>query len=86
MKQLKHPNIMEFYDWAGDRTSPDGIFMFLELCEGGTLGNLIASKLTERQTYQLFKQLVDGMVYMNDKGTISSIQNYSIETSNLTTC
>jgi serine/threonine protein kinase len=69
MKQMKHPNIMEFYDSSGDRTSPDGIFMFIELCEGGTLGNLIASKLTERRAYELFKQLVEAMVYMNDLST-----------------
>lgn len=32
MKQLQHPNIMEYYGSSGDRSSPDGIFMFLELC------------------------------------------------------
>lgn len=58
MKQLQHPNIMEYYGSSGDKNSPDGIFMFLELCEGGTLGNLIATKMTEMKAYELFKQLV----------------------------
>lgn len=69
MKKLHHPNIMEYYGSSGDRSSPDGIFMFLELCEGGTLANLIHSKMTELRAYELFKQLVEGMVYMNEQST-----------------
>jgi serine/threonine protein kinase len=60
---------MEFYGSHGDKFNPEGIFMFLELCEKGTLANLIANKITERQTYGLFKQLVDGMAYMNEMST-----------------
>lgn len=71
MRMLKHPYIMEFYGSSGDRNAPDGIFMFLELCEGGTLDNLIATKMTELRAYELFKQLVDAMAYMNELRTRS---------------
>lgn len=66
MRKLKHPNIMEFYGSSGNQNAPDGIFMFLELCEGGTLSNLIAAKLTELRASELFKQLVEGMSYMHE--------------------
>jgi serine/threonine protein kinase len=69
MRKLNHPNIMQYYGSSGDRTAPEGIFMFLELCEGGTIGNLIASKLTELRAYELFKQLTEGMAYMNEQST-----------------
>jgi serine/threonine protein kinase len=85
MRLLKHPNIMEFYDFSGDRNAPEGIFMFLELCEGGTLGNLIANKMTELRAYTLFKQLVDAMAYMNDQRTRSPMQDSTTATSSLTT-
>ena len=86
MRELKHPNIMDFYGSHGDKFNPEGIFMFLELCEKGTLADLINNKITEKQTYQLFGQLVDGMAYMHEKSNCSLMQRSSIETSSPKTC
>lgn len=61
---------MDFYGSFGDKFNPEGIFMFLELCEKGTLADLINNKITEKQTYELFSQLVDGMAYMHEKSKV----------------
>lgn len=71
---------MAFYGSYGDRFNPEGIFMFLELCEKGTLADLINKKITEKQTYELLRQLVDGMAYMHEKSNFLLTQRSSIET------
>lgn len=68
MNELKHPNILQCFGFEGSKNSPDGIFIFLELCEKRTLKELIAQKMTELRVYEIFRQLVDGMVYINKKG------------------
>ena len=56
---------MCYYGSEGGATSPDGLFMFLELCEGGTLSEKLTTQLTEVETINLIRQLADGMAYMN---------------------
>lgn len=47
----------------------DGLFLFFELCEKGTLSDsIIKQKPTEAESLSIFKQLVEGMVYVNSKG------------------
>ena len=86
MQKLNHPNIMKFYGYEGGANSPDGIFMFLELCEGGTLRDRINCQMTEREAMDLFGQLVEGMAYINEQSTPPPTQPSSTETSSRTTC
>lgn len=86
MRELKHKNIMDFYGSFGDKFNAEGIFMFLELCEKGTLADLINNKITEKQAYQLFGQLVDGMVYMHEKSNVLFMQRSFTGISSLKTC
>ena len=46
MQKLNHPNIMKFYGHTGNNNSPDGLYMFLELCEGGALKDRINQQIT----------------------------------------
>ena len=68
MSALQHPNIIQFYGFHED--SHDGLFMFLELCCPDNLNTRIIAKLKEDQALKWFGQLVEGMSYMNSKGTI----------------
>ena len=80
LNELKHPNILQCFGMVGNRNGPDGIFIILELCEKRTLKELIAQKMTELRVYEIFRQLVEGMVYINKKGKETMTQAYSIGT------
>jgi hypothetical protein len=41
---LRHPNIIEYYGSHGGINDSDGIFLFFELCEKGTLSDSIIKK------------------------------------------
>lgn len=51
MNELQHSNILQCFGMIGNKFSPDGIFIFLELCQKGTLYELIAQKMTELRVY-----------------------------------
>ena len=68
MSDLQHPNIIQFYGYHED--SYDGLYMFLELCCPDNLNTRIIAKLKENQALKWFGQLVEGMSYINSKGTI----------------
>ena len=44
-------------------------YLFLEYCPYGTLTKLITKGLKEVEVLRLFRQLVEGMCYMNAKST-----------------
>lgn len=56
---------MGFYGYI---MAKDDVYIFMEFCSGGVLTNLIKKGLEEEEVLTLFRQLVQGMCYMNAKG------------------
>ena len=64
LSTLEHPNIMGFYGYKYDEKD---VYLFVEYCPGGVLTDLIAKGLEEEEVLDMFRQLVEGMCYMNAK-------------------
>lgn len=47
LRELKHPNIVRYYDRIIDRTNTT-LYIVMEHCEGGDLSSLIARCIKER--------------------------------------
>lgn len=47
LRELKHPNIVRYYDRIIDRTNTT-LYIIMEHCEGGDLSGLIARCINER--------------------------------------
>lgn len=47
LRELRHPNIVRYYDRIIDRTSTT-LYIVMEYCEGGDLSSLIARCIRER--------------------------------------
>ena len=73
---------MGFY---GYEISEKDVYLFIEYCPNGTLTDMIKKGIDEEKVLDLFRQLVQGMCYMNAKGTFSITQPKCIEILNLTT-
>ena len=67
LAQIRHQNIMGYY---GYQDNEDGLYCFLEFCNGGTLKELIKTKISELKTLSLLKQLFDAMTYINDQSNL----------------
>ena len=65
LSTLTHPYIMGFYGYT---KQDDDVYLFVEYCSGGVLTDLIKKRLEEEKVLDLFRQLVEGMCYMNAKG------------------
>jgi len=48
LRELKHPNIVRYYDRIIDKPKST-IFIVMEFCEGGDLGKLLRKYRTERE-------------------------------------
>lgn len=47
LRELKHPNIVRYYDRIIDRTNTT-LYIVMEFCEGGDLASLISKCIRER--------------------------------------
>ena len=56
---------MGFY---GFEIKEDDVYLFVEYCPNGDLTHLIKKGIDEERVLDLFRQLVEGMCYMNAKG------------------
>ncbi|KAJ7407038.1 Serine/threonine-protein kinase Nek2 [Willisornis vidua] len=56
LRELRHPNIVRYYDRIIDRSSTT-LYIVMEYCDGGDLASLIAKCARERQTQQLFSNV-----------------------------
>jgi polo-like kinase 4 len=69
--QLKHPSILELYNYFEDL---DYVYLVTELCPKGELYTYIKRKkmgrLTEREAAKFMKQIVEGLVYLHSHGII----------------
>jgi serine/threonine protein kinase len=61
---------MGFYGYE-HRTND--VYMFMEYCPNGTLTSVVKNGLTELQVLKYFRQMVEGMCYMNAKGNNKKI-------------
>lgn len=52
----------------------DSVYIFVEFCPNGTLTDLITEGIPEERVLELFRQMIEGMCYMNAKGNILTIQ------------
>lgn len=68
---LTHPNIIRYIDY---RMSGNSLFMVMELCEGGTLEDLLMTfRMDEDLTSQVmyyYSQIVKGIRFMYDKNIL----------------
>lgn len=78
LSELQHPNIVRLYAHANDNQHD---YLLLEYVAGDDLGKRLESRgsLSEDEAKQLFKQLVDVMVYCHSK----SIAHHDIKPQNL---
>ena len=77
LSSLLHPNIMGYY---GFEKVNDAIYIFIEFCPNGTLTDKIKEKIPEQIVLKYFRQMVEGMCYMNAKGTLLFKQPKCTET------
>jgi serine/threonine protein kinase len=69
LQVLKHPNIVRYRDY---RISGNQVFMVMELCEGGTLDDLLYSLHTHDAStlIGLFSQIVAGVRFMYENNIL----------------
>ena len=68
LSTARHPHIMGYYGHLADHKR---LFLFVEYCQGGDLKKLCShSKVSEVRVISLFKQLLEAMVYINDKSKV----------------
>ena len=81
LSSLIHPNIMGYY---GFEKNNDSVYIFVEFCPNGTLTDLMKEGIEEEYVLKLFRQLIEGMCYMNAKGNVEDMQAKCTGISNLT--
>lgn len=71
MQILNHPNIIKYIDY---RLSGNSLFMVMELCEGGTLEDLLmtfrADEDLTSQVLYYYSQIVRGIRFMYEKNIL----------------
>jgi len=69
-KMLKHPNVIETYDVIHDKMGGN-IYIIMEYCEGGHLGNLLKNKpISEKEAKNYMKQIANGLQYLMDNSIL----------------
>ena len=54
--------------YYGFEKQNDSVYIFVEFCPNGTLTDFIKEGIDEAEALKLFRQLIEGMCYMNAKG------------------
>jgi serine/threonine protein kinase len=67
LKQLKHVNIISLLNYS---ITDKHIYLVMEFCDGGTVGDKIGKLTTESQVKEIVKQIIDGMVYLQNKNIL----------------
>lgn len=69
MKKVKHENLVILYDV---RKSANNIYLFLELCNKGSLEDLIKKKarLSEKEVVEIARQIANGYKFLHEKGIV----------------
>ena len=80
LAKINHPHIMGYY---GYEENEEGLFCFIEFCNGGTLKDLIKAKISEMKVLSLYRQMLDAMTYINEQSTHHLTQTRFIAISSL---
>ena len=64
LKQLNHINIISLLNYS---ITDKHIYLIMELCNGGTIGDKIGKLTNEAQIKEIIKQIIDGMLYLQNK-------------------
>ena len=70
--------------YYGFEKNSDSVYIFVEFCPNGTLTDLMKEGIEEAYALKLFRQLIEGMCYMNAKGNRQYIQARCTGISSLT--
>uniref|UniRef100_UPI00358EB60C serine/threonine-protein kinase PLK4 n=1 Tax=Myxine glutinosa TaxID=7769 RepID=UPI00358EB60C len=68
--QLKHPAVLELYNYFEDRHY---VYLVLEMCHNGEVGRFLKQRgkpFSEEQVRQFMNQLVSGMLYLHSHGIL----------------
>ena len=65
--RLKHPNILEVFDFGYDK---ELAYLVLELVEGGTLGDRIGKPMDLREVIQILEPLAGALDYAHARGVL----------------
>lgn len=68
LAKITHPHIMGYY---GYEDNEEGLYCFIEFCNGGSLKDIIKGKISELRVVKLFSQILDAMTYINDQSKYS---------------
>ena len=63
--KLEHFYVLKYYGYS---FWEDKVYIFLEVCPFGTLRDRIDNKMTQIQVLRAFRQLVEGVRYLQSKG------------------
>lgn len=66
LAKIRHSNIMGYYGYEKNK---DGLYCFIEFCSGGSLKELVTTRISELKVLTLFRQLLDAMTYINSLST-----------------
>lgn len=67
LKQLKHTNIIALLNYS---ITDKHIYLVMDFCNGGTVGDKIGKLTTESQVKEVVKQIIDGMLYLQNKNIL----------------
>lgn len=69
MKNIQHPNIVDFFDYFSD---PKYIYLVLEYLSGGELYDEIAEKVvyTEEEARNVVSPIIDAIRYLHECGIV----------------
>lgn len=67
LKDLKHINIIGLLNYS---ITEKHIYLVMEFCDGGTVGDKIGKLNDESQVKEIVKQILDGMLYLQNKNIL----------------
>ena len=67
LKQLNHINIISLLNYS---ITDKHIYLVMDFCNGGTVGDKIGKLTTECQVKEIIKQILDGMLYLQNKNIL----------------
>ncbi|XP_075056098.1 serine/threonine-protein kinase PLK4 [Mixophyes fleayi] len=68
--QLKHPSILELYNYFEDSNY---VYLILEMCHNGEMNRFLKNRkkpFTEKEALHLMEQIVKGMLYLHSHGIL----------------
>jgi serine/threonine protein kinase len=67
LNNLKHSNIIALLNYS---ITDKHIYLVMDFCNGGTVGDKIGKLTTEAQVKEVVKQIIDGMLYLQNKNIL----------------